>query len=232
MLSQRGRDFFPNTAPVRGIFSCTSRFLPFNQGMEFDLLGEHQRNAYKLLAGLVTPRPIAWVTTQDQQGRVNAAPFSFFNLFGSQPPILGFAPGNKSAEIPKDTARNIRATGEFVVNLVDEDTAEAMNLTAAELDFGESEIAHAGLTTVPSVAVAPPRIAQSPVSLECKEWATLEIGRNRLVIGVVHRLAVRDGVLDPETLLVDPEIFRPIGRMQVPSGYCRTRDQFEMPRPR
>ena len=199
--------------------------------MEFDLQGEHQRSAYKLLAGLVTPRPIAWVTTQDAEGRVNAAPFSFFNVFGTQPPILGFAPGNKSPEIPKDTARNIRRTGEFVVNLVDEDTAEAMNLTAAELEFGESEITHAGLTTVPSMTVKPPRIAESPVALECTEWATLEIGRNRLVIGVVQRLIVRDGVLDPESLLVDPEVFRPIGRMQVPSGYCRTRDQFDMQRP-
>ncbi|MEM1295894.1 MAG: flavin reductase family protein [Verrucomicrobiota bacterium] len=199
--------------------------------MEFDLLGEHQKSAYKLLAGLVTPRPIAWVTTQDSEGRVNAAPFSFFNVFGSQPPILAFAPGNKTAEIPKDTARNIRRTGEFVVNLVDEATAEAMNVTAAELEFGESEIAHAGLTTLPSELIAPPRIAESPVAMECKEWATLEVGRNRLVIGVVHRLVVRDGVLNPDTLLVNPEAYQPIGRMQAPAAYCRTRDQFNMERP-
>lgn len=199
--------------------------------MEFDLLGEHQKSAYKLLAGLVTPRPIAWVTTQDFEGRVNAAPFSFFNVFGSQPPILAFAPGNKTAEIPKDTARNIRRTGEFVVNLVEEATAEAMNVTAAELEFGESEISHAGLTTLPSEIVKPPRIAESPVAMECKEWATMEIGRNRLVIGVVHRLIVRDGVLNPETLLVDPEEYHPIGRMQAPAAYCRTKDQFNMERP-
>ena len=97
--------------------------------MEFDLTGEHSRYAYKLLAGLVTPRPIAWVTTLNEDGSVNAAPFSFFNVLGTKPPILGFAPGDKEPGIPKDTARNIRRTGEFVVNLVDEACAERMNLT-------------------------------------------------------------------------------------------------------
>ncbi len=199
--------------------------------MEFDLDGEHRKLAYKLLAGLVTPRPIAWVTTRDADGVVNAAPFSFFNVFGTSPPIVGFAPGDKEPGIPKDTARNIRRTGEFVVNLVDEDTAGAMNLTSAELPAGESEIPHAGLRTMPSAVVSPPRIAEAPVALECREWSTLEIGRNRLVIGIVHRLWVRDGVLDPDTLLVNRAVFRPVGRMEVPAGYCRTRDHFEMPRP-
>lgn len=199
--------------------------------MEFDLTGEHRKSAYKLLAGLITPRPIAWVTTQDEAGRVNAAPFSFFNVFGTRPPIVGFAPGDKAPGIPKDTARNIRRTGEFVVNLVDEDTAEAMNLTSAELPEGESEIDLASLNTEPSATVAPPRIKESPVALECREWSTMEIGQNRLVIGVGHRLWVRDGVLDPESLLVDPEVFRPVGRMEVPASYCRTRDRFDMARP-
>ncbi len=199
--------------------------------MEFDLLGEHQKLAYKLLAGLVTPRPIAWVTTRDAEGVVNAAPFSFFNVFGTRPPIVGFAPGDKEPGIPKDTARNIRRTGEFVVNLVDEATAEAMNLTSAELPEGESEIPFAKLHTEPSATVKPPRIAESPVALECREWSTLEIGRNRLVIGTVQRLWVRDDVLDPETFLVNRDAFHPIGRMEVPAGYCRTRDHFDMPRP-
>lgn len=199
--------------------------------MEFDLEGEHRKLAYKLLAGLVTPRPIAWVTTQDEQGRVNAAPFSFFNVLGTQPPIVGFAPGDREPGIPKDTARNIRQTGEFVVNLVDESLAEAMNRTATDLPAGESEVAYAGLTTAPSRVVAPPRIAEAPVALECTEWSTLEIGRNRLVIGVVRRIWTRDGVIDPVSFLVNGDAFRPIGRMQVPSGYCRTGDRFEMERP-
>ena len=199
--------------------------------MEFDLTGEHSRYAYKLLAGLVTPRPIAWVTTADEDGKVNAAPFSFFNVFGSRPPVLAFAPGDKEPGIPKDTARNIRRTGEFVVNLVDEACAEAMNQTAAVLDFGVSEIEMAGLHTTPSTRVKPPRISEAPVALECREWSTLEIGRNRMVIGLIDRIHTRDGVLDPGTLLVNPGQFAPIGRMEVPSGYCRTEDRFKMPRP-
>jgi flavin reductase (DIM6/NTAB) family NADH-FMN oxidoreductase RutF len=201
--------------------------------MEFDLTGgEYLARAYKLLAGLVTPRPIAWVTTQDEEGRVNAAPFSFFNLLGTDPPMLGFAPGDRGPGIPKDTARNLRRTGEFVVNLVDEACAEAMNLTSAELPAGESELAFAGLGTMPSATVAPPRIAEAPVALECTEWTTLEMGGNRLVIGLIRHAYVRDGLLDPATLLVDPQAFRPIGRMEVPAGYCRTGDRFEMPRPK
>ncbi len=199
--------------------------------MEFDLTGEHSRYAYKLLAGLVTPRPIAWVTTQDEDGRINAAPFSFFNVFGTRPPILGFAPGDKAPGIPKDTARNIRRTGEFVVNLVDEACAEAMNQTSTEVEFGVSEIELAGLHTVPSTTITPPRIAEAPVSLECREWSTLEIGENRLVIGLIDRIHTKEGVLDPETLLVNPENFSPIGRMEVPSGYCHTTERFQMPRP-
>ena len=106
--------------------------------MEFDLQGEHAKSAYKLLASLVTPRPIAWITTQDADGNVNAAPFSFFNVFGTRPPIVAFAPGDKSPGVPKDTAKNIRSNQEFVVNLVDEAVAEAMNATAAELPFGSA----------------------------------------------------------------------------------------------
>lgn len=199
--------------------------------MEFDLTGEHARYAYRLLAGLVTPRPIAWVTTQGEDGCVNAAPFSFFNVFGTRPPILGFAPGDKEPGIPKDTARNIRRTGEFVVNLVDEACAEAMNLTSSELEHGVSEIELAKLHTTASVSIAPPRITEAPVALECTEWSTMEIGRNRLVIGLISRVHTAENILDPETLLVNPEVFHPIGRMEVPSGYCRTNDRFQMKRP-
>ena len=199
--------------------------------MKFDLAGEHARYAYRLLAGLVTPRPIAWVTTCDEEGRINAAPFSFFNVFGTRPPILGFAPGDKQPGIPKDTARNIRRTGEFVVNLVDEELAAAMNETSAEVEFGVNELELAGLTATESTGITPPRIAEAPVSLECREWSTMEIGKNRLVIGLIDRIHTRDGILDPETLLVNPDNFAPIGRMEVPSGYCRTEDRFSMTRP-
>ncbi|MEM7601809.1 MAG: flavin reductase family protein, partial [Verrucomicrobiota bacterium] len=196
--------------------------------MEFDLNGEHKRNAYKLLAGLVTPRPIAWVTTQNENGIVNAAPFSFFNVFGTRPPMLGFAPGDKDPGIPKDTARNIRRTREFVVNLVDEASAEVMNQSSRELDHEVSETELLKLETTPSSSISPPRLTQAPVALECREWSTLEVGENRLVIGLIDRIHTRKGVIDPETLLVDPDAFSPIGRMEVPSGYCRTEDRFQM----
>ena len=198
---------------------------------EYDLQGEHAQAAYKLLAGLIVPRPIAWVTTLNEDGSVNAAPFSFFNVFGSKPPLVAFAPGDKSPGIPKDTARNLRRSGEFVVNLVDEAMAEAMNQTAAEFESGISEIDLVGLSTVASSTITVPRIAESPVSLECVEHSTLEIGKNRLVIGIGPRIHVRSGVIDPETLLVDSEAYHPIGRMQVPSAYCKTQDQFSMERP-
>ena len=203
--------------------------------IDFDALKPGDR--YRVLASLVTPRPIAWVTTVDGAGRVNAAPFSFFNVFGSNPPIVAFAPGNKSPggngepAVPKDTARNIRETREFVVNLVDEAVGEAMVETAATLEHGVSEIEAAGLHTAASTVVAAPRIVEAPVAMECREWSTLEIGSNRLVIGTVHHMHVRDGILDPETLYLDRSQFEPLGRMSSPDWYCRSGAQFEMPRP-
>jgi len=199
--------------------------------MELDLVGEHADRAYPLLASLVTPRPIAWVTTLNPDGVVNAAPFSFFNVLGAEPPIVGFCPGDRADGTPKDTARNIRSAHEFVVNLVDESVAEAMNKTAASLPYGASEIEHAGLSTAPSSLVKPPRIAEAPASLECLEWGTLQIGGNRLIIGLVKRLHVRDELIDAETLRIHTERFQIIGRMASPHWYCRTRDRFEMIRP-
>jgi flavin reductase (DIM6/NTAB) family NADH-FMN oxidoreductase RutF len=199
--------------------------------MELDLEGKHADRAYALLASLVTPRPIAWVTTLSPDGVVNAAPFSFFNVLGANPPILGFCPGDRPDGTPKDTARNIRLTHEFVVNLVDEKVAEAMNLTAASLPYGVSELKRAGLTTTPSSVVKPPRISESPASLECMEWGTLQIGGNRLIIGLVKRVQVRDELLDAKTLRIRSELFHVIGRMASPNWYCRAQDRFEMIRP-
>jgi flavin reductase (DIM6/NTAB) family NADH-FMN oxidoreductase RutF len=200
--------------------------------MELDLEGKHADRAYTLLASLVTPRPIAWVTTISPDGVVNAAPFSFFNVLGAEPPIVGICPGDRDDGTPKDTARNVRLTHEFVVNLVDEDLADAMNRTAASLPYGVSEIESAGLTTQPSSVIRPPRIAEAPASLECAEWGTLQIGDNRLIIGLVKRIYVRDELFDPETLRIRSERFQVIGRMASPDWYCRTRDRFEMKRPR
>jgi flavin reductase (DIM6/NTAB) family NADH-FMN oxidoreductase RutF len=199
--------------------------------MELDLENEHADRAYPLLASLVVPRPIAWVTTVSKEGAVNAAPFSFFNVLGANPPIVGFCPGDRAEGVPKDTALNVRATREFVVNLVDQDLAAAMNLTAATLPHGESELIHAGLTTAASSVVRPPRIAEAPAALECTEWGTLQIGGNRLVIGLVRRIHLRDELFDPATQRICSERFHPVGRMASPDWYCRTDDRFEMKRP-
>ena len=166
--------------------------------MELDLEGTHADRSYVTLVSLIVPRPIAWVTTVNPDGVVNAAPFSFFNVLGANPPIVGICPGDREDGTPKDTARNIRSTHEFVVNLVDEDLAEAMNRTAASVAHGVSELAATGLSTRASSVVRPPRIAESPASPECREWGTLQIGDNRLMIGLVRRIHVRDELIDPD----------------------------------
>ena len=200
--------------------------------MELDLEGPFADRAYLILASLVTPRPIALVTTASPDGKVNAAPFSFFNLLGADPPILGFAPGDRDDGTPKDTARNIRLTHEFVVNLVDEEIAQAMNKCAASLPYGENELVAAGLRAAPSSSVKPPRILEAPASLECKEWGTLQIGGNRVVIGLIKRIHLREELFDAEKKQIRTEKLFLIGRMASPHWYCRTRDRFEMIRPR
>jgi flavin reductase (DIM6/NTAB) family NADH-FMN oxidoreductase RutF len=158
--------------------------------MELDLEGEHANRRYTVLLSLVTPRPIAWVTSLSSDGKLNAAPFSFFNALGVDPPIIGFCPGDRDRGEPKDTARNVRATHEFVVNLVDEAVAEAMNKTSASLPYGQNELEAAGLTTAPSSVIKPPRIAEAPASLECTEWGTLQF-RNLLKMFHWRRFRLR-----------------------------------------
>src|SRR4051812_15342930 len=138
--------------------------------MHFDLAAIPASDAYKLLVSTVVPRPIALATTVDADGRVNAAPFSFFNAVSSVPPVvvLGVSPGDSAGDGYKDTERNIRDSGEFVVNLVDEAIAERMNVCAVDFPSAIGELDMAGLTPVASVGIRPPRIAESPVSFECK----------------------------------------------------------------
>ncbi len=199
--------------------------------MELNLETDYADRAYTILASLVTPRPIALVTTISADGKVNAAPFSFFNLMGANPPICAFAPSDRENGVPKDTALNVRATHEFVVNLVDEKIAEAMNQCAASLPFGENELVRAGLTALPSSIVKPPRIAEAPASLECTEWGTLQIGGNRMVIGLIKRIHLRDEFFDAATKRVRTEKLLTIGRMASPHWYCKTNERFEMKRP-
>jgi flavin reductase (DIM6/NTAB) family NADH-FMN oxidoreductase RutF len=198
--------------------------------MRFDLAELSPSERYKLLGGLVVPRPIALVTTRDRDGRDNAAPFSFFNVLAEEPPLVVLGLGVNAAGGAKDTTNNIRDSGEFVINLVDEAIAEAMNLCAIDVPSEMSEIDLAGFSLLPSERVAPGRIAEAPVSMECRRYVTLQPGPERyIVLGEVVILHVRDGILDPERLRIDRDAYAPIGRL-FGGGYVRTRDRFEMPR--
>lgn len=190
------------------------------------------REGYKLLVSTVTPRPIAWVTSQNAAGRLNAAPFSFFNCFAGDPPVIGIGMGSHEPGRPKDTRLNIRETKEFVVNLVSEDMAEAMNITAIEFEPSVNEIEEADLETIPSVHVKPPRIAASPVSMECTLRQIVDLGPdNGLVLGNVLAMHVRDDlVLDPAKHYIDTPRLKLIGRMHGTGWYARTSDLFQMDR--
>jgi flavin reductase (DIM6/NTAB) family NADH-FMN oxidoreductase RutF len=190
-------------------------------------------SVYQALVGVVTPRPIAWVTTLDEQGRVNLAPFSFFNAFGANPPVVVFSPTNRRDGSKKDTLLNLQAVPEFVVNAAVEDLAELTTATAAELPRGQSEAELAGLALVPSVKVRPPRVAASPVHLECRMLQFISIGEgaiaSNLVIGEVVLIHIDDSVLDASGR-VDPRKLRTIARLGG-DFYCRSTDLFEMKRP-
>jgi flavin reductase (DIM6/NTAB) family NADH-FMN oxidoreductase RutF len=200
--------------------------------MFFDFAAISPRERYKLLVSTVTPRPIAWVVSQDSNGHLNAAPFSFFNAFSGDPPVVGFGIGSHEPGRPKDTRRNIRETREFVVNLVSEEAASAMNITAIEFEPGVNELAEAQLVTVPSVHIKPPSIAISPVSMECSLLQIVELGPDSgLVLGRVLAMHVRDvAVLDPAKHLIDTPNLKLIGRMHGTGWYARTSDLFQMDR--
>jgi flavin reductase (DIM6/NTAB) family NADH-FMN oxidoreductase RutF len=210
--------------------------LRWRQKMHFDLAAIPQSDAYKLLVSTVVPRPIALATTVDKAGRINAAPFSFFNAVSSVPPIvvLGISPGDPNNELGdgyKDTERNIRDTGEFVVNLVDEALADRMNICAVDFPTAIGELEKAELTPVPSVGVRPPRIAEAPVSFECQRITGLSLGsRSTLEVGRVIHIHIRDDLVDPERYYVATDKMRLIGRMHGRGWYARTSDLFLMDR--
>jgi flavin reductase (DIM6/NTAB) family NADH-FMN oxidoreductase RutF len=201
--------------------------------MHFDLAKIPATDAYKLLVSTVVPRPIALVTTVDREGRVNAAPFSFFNAVSSVPPVvvLGISPGVNGGDGYKDTERNIRDTSEFVVNLVDEALAERMNICAVDFPSGIVELDMAELAPAASAEIRPPRIAQSPVSFECRRITGLSLGpRSVLEIGRVIHIHIRDDLVDPEKFYVATEKMQLIGRMHGRGWYARTSDLFLMDR--
>ncbi len=200
--------------------------------MLFDFATMKERDIYKLLVSTVVPRPIAWVVTRDLNGTLNAAPFSFFNVLSSDPPLVAIGIGGHSPGHVKDTGDNIRRHGQFTVCLVDAARAEAMNVTAVEFGPEVDEIAEAGLTIAPSTRIDVPRIAESPVALECERFATLEVSNQRaLVLGHVVAMHIRDDcVLDPARAYVDTPRLDLIGRMHGAGGYTYTREQFQMAR--
>ncbi len=196
--------------------------------MNFEIAKIDTRQTYNLLIGLVAPRPIAWITTLDLSGRVNAAPFSAYNYVGTDPPIVAVGVGNRPgpAIIGKDTAQNIRNAREFVVNVVTEPLAEKMNLCAVDFPPGVSELDMAGLKTAPSQVVKVPRILEAPACLECREITTLEIGRSRVILGQVVSVYVRDEFVDTSGPYIHADKLHAVGRMNGLGNYVRTRDAF------
>jgi flavin reductase (DIM6/NTAB) family NADH-FMN oxidoreductase RutF len=186
---------------------------------------------YKLLIGLVIPRPIAWVSTWNENGVANCAPFSFFNVFSEEPPLCLVSFNRRSDGQMKHTLKNIRRTGEFVVNLADESTAEAMHVSSYEIPEEESEFEKAGLTPVPALLVRHPRIAEAAASLECKVERRIEFGAEReVVIGEILLVHAREGIIDPATKRVSEAHYKPVGRLFA-SRYCTTRERFNLPGP-
>ena len=199
--------------------------------MKFEMDKTPAHQVYNLLIGLVAPRPVAWVTSMDKDGNLNAAPFSAYNYLCTDPPIVGIGVTNRTGtRTPKDTAANIRRTGEFVINVVTEDLLEKMNICATDFPAGVNELEMAGLTTAPSSIVKVPRIAEAHAALECREFTTMEIGRSRIILGRVVAMYVEDRFIEPEHNGAGPYIraeeLHAIGRMNGLGNYVRTRDAF------
>lgn len=215
--------------------------------MQIDLSALPMRDAYKLMSGLIVPRPIGWLSTQGRgeegAGRRNLAPFSYFNAVSSVPPVVSVSISNLSPaeqatrgapDSRKDSLRNIQQTGEFVVHIVDEALGEAMNISAANFPPDVDEFERAELTAAPSERIAPPRVAEAAVAMECRLHALLPVGHGEggatLVLGEVLLLHVRDDIIN-ERYHVDLDALRPIGRLSG-SDYVRVRKRFSMTRPK
>ena len=199
--------------------------------MHFDFSAMSGPERYRLMASAITPRPIAWITSQSADGVRNAAPYSFFNMMGAEPPIVAIGMMRRSDGTHKDSAQNVLDTGEFVVHLVSEGDAPAMNHTCIDAPPEVDELDLAGIATVPSLAVAPPRIASAPVAMECRLHSAQEIGTTTLVIGQVLHFHVADAFWDATTRRIDTPAMRLVGRVHGSGWYARGTDLFELVRP-
>ena len=189
------------------------------------------REAYKVMIGTIVPRPIAWVTTISPEGVVNAAPYSFFNCLSADPPILALGVENKPDKTFKDTAWNIRMTECFTVNIVDRANVEAMSVTAAGFAPDIDELEMAGLTAAVGTKVACPRIAEAPVSFECRRYLGIEVSSAReIILGRIVMAHVREDIIDTSTYYSDHEKLDALGRMGG-NGYAGTLDYFDLPTP-
>lgn len=192
--------------------------------------GDDAPDMYKLLSGLIVPRPIGWIGTVSSDGTYNLAPFSFFNLISTNPPIVIFS-GGRRGDLPKDSVAFAEESGEFTVNIVSEEVADAMNITSTSFESSVDEFAEAGLTPVPGQVVAAPMVAESPANLECRVVNALDLGGpngSRLVFGEVVAVHVREDVLTEGR--IDNDALRAVGRM-AGNTYIHTRDRFELGRP-
>lgn len=200
--------------------------------MNFDFAQLDADARYRILANTVLPRPIAWITTFSPEGVRNAAPFSFFNAMGKDPPLVAVGIQVEAGRV-KDTARNILATGEFVVNLVSQSAAQAMNATSAAVPSDVDELQLAHLQTLPSQKVKPERIAISPVAFECRLHTPLQFPSGQLVvIGEVLSVFIEDGAVSGiHAPRIDTARLDLIGRMSGRDGYVRTKDTFAIARP-
>jgi flavin reductase (DIM6/NTAB) family NADH-FMN oxidoreductase RutF len=197
--------------------------------MELELAQLPALERYKLLIGLVIPRPIAWVSTFSANGVANCAPFSFFNVISEEPPLCILSFNWRSDREIKHTLKNIRRTGEFVVNLADEGTANAMHLTGTEIPETESEFSKFGLTPASAKLVKHPRIAEAAASLECRVERRLQFGPEReMVVGEILLIHAREGIIDPITKRISEDLYRPVGRLFA-ERYCTTRQRFNLP---
>ncbi len=201
--------------------------------MQIDVSATPVLDVYQFLTSVVTPRPIAWVTTISADGVVNLAPFSFFNAFGANPPIVVFSPTINRNGGKKDTLRNVEAVGEFVVHTATAALAEKVNLSSKELPPDQSEIDLTGLHTTPSTRVKPPRIVESPVALECVVRQILPFGTGpiatNLVIGEVVMMHISEEILGSNGK-PDPRKLQTVARLGA-DWWCHTSDLFEMKRP-
>ena len=187
------------------------------------------RERYKVLTGFVLPRPIAWVTSVGETGVVNAAPFSFFNVFCEDPPLCMFAVNNRADGRPKDTLVNIRRNGEFVVNLADEPLARAMHESSGDFPPEIGEPTYLGLKLAASVKVAVPRLDDAPWAMECRTWKTIDVNGDRvLIMGEGISFHIRDELWDTSTMRVHMDRYHPVGRMFA-DRYCRTDDRLVFP---